>query len=289
MLHKQFLKAIEDIYTGISNYDGFLLDNRAKVLINYLEEERDFRFLLPLFFMKDFNFDDFVNNNELSDPTRNIIHLVYYQTKIIVKKLLHSIESRNEFSMTHRARVPKINIKDVVFSKYIDRVEEVNFFKLKAEFFYEDKPDFNKVGPLYKSVKEKLTKSKIFNWSLLPIHERKLEGSRNVIEFYIFTKNFPPEGKLIKESTPKANHNFLKPSVKELRLALKDHNLHLLGYNICMYPQLPITIKKAYVNYIKTYYEELNSILKKCDKQYLTAWRLGNYSFTPEPKDQSNV
>ena len=281
MTHRIFLTNLNKIYRDITSYNEMIVNDRLDLLLNTVINEKDFRYLIPLYVMPDFMFVHF-NNFAFHHHTHliNMLTNVYQRTKRIALLVKKSVDSRDPLANFHRTYPAKVSI-----AHFANKHEEsdnivtykVSDYKLQSDFFYEHIPRFNHVGPLYEAVKRKLTiHGKVNMWSMLPIQDRKLSDYNCVIEYYIYQKSFPIEGKFIKDNDKK-NLMFLTPSLDALRAALKAGNIKLISYNFSQYPLLSITMKRAYLGIIKENYHDFKQYTKKCDLPYLNAWRLGSY------------
>lgn len=288
MSHLEFERNLEFIYNKCTTYQELREINRVPILINILKEEKDFRYLIPLFLMIDFDFNYFVSTLDHDPDLLSIIRGLYIRTRRIVLDIKRSIQSISRDASYHRCLEPKINIswfKDDSKSVRDTMVSSVYDYKMSSDFFYEMEPRFNLFGPLYVSVGDKKkSQAKTTAWTRLPIEERKLSNCNCAIEYYIYTGAFPIEGKLIKKDTKKTQM-YLKPTVAKLREAIKQRDPIALGRNLSEFELLPITIKRSCKTFIEENYSEIKKNTKKQNQAYLNAWRLGTLNFTKKSQE----
>jgi len=278
MTHQQFLANLKKIYKDVTSYNEMTVNHRLDILFDILEEDKDFRYIIPLYVMEDFQFPYFIDYvyHRNAYLVNMLIHL-FKATHKIARRVQRSIKSRVKFATIHRTYPAKVNVahfprKIDAFANVVTQLE--NNYKLQAEFFYEHLPHFNHIGPLYQALKDKHS---INTWDKLPIQERKITGYNCLIEYYIYENKFPIEGKFIKDDMKK-NLMFLEPSLDALRSALKQGNAQLIGYNMAKYDELPATVKKIYRNMIKNDYFVIKEFTKKSDLHYLNNWRLYDHN-----------
>jgi len=287
MSHIKFNKTLRSIYGMSCTYSDMRTGMHIEKLMNVLEEEKDFRYLIPLFLLPGFDVSYFENTTIMNEELRVVCHKLYLQTRRIVLAIKASLKSRNQVAAYHRCMEPMIdlswfnndakNVKDTM-------VTPIHDYKMQSEFFYEEAPKFNTFGPTYLSMKDRLNELKSHEgWSSLAIEDRKLSNNNCVIEYYIYTGTFPIEGKLIKRDIRKSRM-YLKPSVDALRTAICTRNTQLLGFNISQYEKLGRTVKSSFSTFILENYSEIKKYTKKQDQPYLTAWRTGNYDFRKQER-----
>jgi hypothetical protein len=283
MTHIKFNKTLNSIYQGIDTYTEMRNSMRVEKLLSIVEEDKDFRYIIPMFLLPGFDVNYFENATIMTDDMRAVCHKLYLQTRRVVLAIKASLKNRVENAAHHRTAKPIVdlswfnndakNIEDVLVKPIYD-------YKMKSEFFYENEPKFNTYGPLYLSVKDKLNRVKNHKgWSSLAIEDRKFSNNSAVIEYYIYSGQFPIEGKLVKNDINKSRM-YLKPSVDALREAIRSKNPQLLGLNLSQYERLAKTVKCSFSGYILENYSEIKKYTKRCDLPYLVAWRTGNYEFT---------
>ncbi len=287
MSHLKFERNLKSIYSEMAVFEDIRSSTRIKMLFNVLEEEKDFRYLVPLMLLPGFDFNYFYNTLDVNEELRKLIHHVYVRVRQEALSIKKSILSRKSIAPYHRCSKSEIDlfwykndapdIKDSLITPIYD-------YKLQAEFFYESEPSFNTFGPCYLAVKDKLSGLKnISSWTALPIEERKLSNSNCVIEYYIYTGKFPVEARLIRRDAKKL-FMYLKPTVSQLRAAIKQLDPQLLGYNLSEYEQLPMTVKRNCHTFIKENYAMIKKYTKARNLPYLNAWRLGNYTWKKETR-----
>lgn len=270
------------IYQDMGTYTDMRNSMRIEKLILTVEEEKDFRFLIPLFLLPGFDVNYFENTTVMDDDLRAVCHKLYLQTRRIVLAIKASVKSRVENAAYRRCAEPIIDLS--WFSNDLSNVQDIivtpiHDYKMQAEFFYEDQPKFNTFGPLYLSVKDKLTSLKNHQgWSSLAIEQRKFSNNTAVIEYYIYSGGFPIEGKLIKKDHKKSRM-YLKPTVDALRAAIISRSPQLLGFNLSQYERLSKSVKRSFTPFILENYSEIKKYTKRCDLPYLVAWRTGSYDF----------
>ena len=286
MSHRMFELNLNSIYKDINFYFNFKQSGRIKLMIDIFLEEKDFRYIIPMFLMSGFDFEYFVTQDLKDINFIPVFENLYIRTRRIALDIKRSVKNRDELADYHRCSLPKISLDFIcndIKSVPNRLVLPIYNYKLDSEFFYEDAPRFNLFGPLYIEMKDKQKAAKkIKSWESLPIAERKFSNSNCVIEYYIYSGAFPIEGKLVKADIKKSRM-YLKPTEDGLRSAIKQRDPELLGFHLSQYESLPVTIKKAHHSFIINNYPILVKHIKRCDLPYLNAWRGGNYEFTKEP------
>lgn len=282
MSHRRFESNLNLIYRDINFYFNFKQNGRVKLMIDTFLEEKDFRYIIPMFLMSGFDFEYFITQDLKDVDLIPVFENLYIRTRQIALDIKKSVKNRDELANYHRCSKPKVSLDYIcndIKSVPNRLVLPIYNYKLDSEFFYEDAPRFNMYGPLYIAMKDKLKAAKkIMSWSSLPIADRKFSNSNCVIEYYIYTGAFPIEGKLVKADTKKSRM-YLKPTEEGLRNAIKQRDPQLLGFHLSQYESLPVTVKKAHHSFIKNNYQMIKKYIRKNELKILNAWRLGNYDF----------
>jgi hypothetical protein len=235
-----------------------------------------------LFLLKLFSYSYFEHTQEIDPELNTLLKGLYIRTRRIALAVKRSSQSINKLAEYHRCIPPKINVDhmtDDSASIPNTLVELPNQYKMQSSFFYENLCRFNLFGPLYVGQKDKeRANSKTIPWTCLAIEHRKLTDCNCVIEYYIYTGRFPIEGKYVKKDNPHSRL-YVKPTVEELRNAIKQRDPVALGRNISQYEYLPLTVKRSCATFIKDNYQELKKFIRKSEYPILNAWRLGNYDY----------
>jgi hypothetical protein len=285
MSHIKFEENLKDIYEGINDYDAFIYYGRFNKLIYHMKQDKDFRYAIPLFLLKLFSYSYFEHTQEIDPELNTLLKGLYIRTRRIALAVKRSSQSINKLAEYHRCIPPKINVDhmtDDSASIPNTLVELPNQYKMQSSFFYENLCRFNLFGPLYVGQKDKeRANSKTIPWTRLKIEHRKLTDCNCVIEYYIYTGRFPIEGKYVKKDNPHSRL-YVKPTVEELRIAIKKRDPVALGRNISQYEYLPLTVKRSCATFIKDNRLEIKKHIRKSEIMYLTAWATGNYSFTTQ-------
>ena len=282
MSHIKFNKTLQTIYQDMKTYSDMRNSMRIEKLIVIVEEQKDFRYLIPLFLLPGFDVNYFENTTIMDDDLRAVCHKLYLQTRRLVLAIKASINSRVENASYRRCADPIIDLSQ--FNNDSKNVQDtlvtpIHDYKMQAEFFYEEQPKFNTFGPLYLSVKDRLNVLKNHKgWTSLPIEQRKFSNNTAVIEYYIYSGGFPIEGKLIKKDEKKSRM-YLKPTVDALRAAIIAKNPQLLGFNLSQYERLSKGVKRSFLPFILENYLIIKKYTKRVDLPYLVAWRTGSYDF----------
>ena len=283
MSHLKFERNLKLIYNEMAVFEDIRSSTRIQMLLNVLEEEKDFRYLIPLMLLPGFDFNYFYNTLNTNEELRKLVYHVYVRVRQEALSIKKSVASRKSIAPFHRCLQSAIDLfwykndapdlRDTLITPIYD-------YKLQAEFFYEAEPIFNTYGPCYLAVRDKVNSLKnISSWTALPMQERKLSNCNCVIEYYIYTGKFPVEARLIRRDAKKL-YMYLKPTVAQLRAAIKQRDPQLLGYNLSEYEQLPMTVKRNCHAFIKENYTIIKQYTKQKNLPYLKAWLFGQYVYT---------
>ena len=281
MSHARFVKNLNTIYNEVTLYSEFKELGRLSLMLSTFEWEKDFRYVVPMFLLNGFNYAYFVRNDLTKPDLRDILDTIFIQTRRVVSTIQLSIKNLKECTSINKCAYPAIDItrfcKELLFLPECI-LSNVYAYKVSSEFYYQDRPLFNYSGPLYIETKRIEQENKCV-WSALAILDRKIASINCAIEYYVYTRTFPIEGKLVKHHTI-SNGMYYSPSLKALRDSIRLLDPKLLGFNISQYESLPLSIKKGYHSYITANFLEIRKYVKKKDMRYLLAWKTGRFCAT---------
>jgi len=285
MSHAKFEQNLTTLYEGCDTFPEFMKYNRIPMMFNLMKQEKDFRYIIPMFLLKLFDYGYFTHVYDVDPDIQELVKGLFIRTKRIGLAVKRSSESINKLASYHRCIPPKLDMQhlgDDSSNLTNTLVELPHEYKMQSYFFYENLCRFNLFGPLYVEQKDvERSKSKLTPWNRLPIEQRKISNCNCAIEYYIYTGTFPIEAKYVKKDNPHSRL-YVKPTVEALRIAIKQRDPIALGRNISQYPLLPLTVKRSCKSFIKDNYQIIKENIRKSEQCYLTAWRLGNHSWTVE-------
>lgn len=289
-----FENHLEKVYEGLEDYQGLRVLERITLLAEYFLKEKDFRYFIPMFFLKDFDINifqayerkHFGKTLEEQLEVVRFVKFLYAVTTNLVLRIRVSCDSIVKDSVKHRAKKPKTDLaafKDITTIADTQTNEFYEGYKLKTIFFYEYLPKFNSHGPLYRNLREKVNSGiQINKWSSLPLKDKTICDYKSLIEYYIYTNNFPVEWDKLFLSNGRRNSLYVKPTPGGLRAALAAQDFKLLGCNMGAFELIPKTVKQEWRAFIRRHAYEIRKHTRREDQCYLNAWKCGMVGYTKE-------